>query len=200
MCELKCIYNFLNVKKICHTLTGVWVEIISTNISCSITTVTPSRVCELKYKLDTVCYGGDKSHPHGCVSWNMRDEVNNDGWYESHPHGCVSWNRICWWRKYRSGVTPSRVCELKLYSLITMMILSVTPSRVCELKCRVFRHYRGYGGHTLTGVWVEILRKRQRLCLSGHTLTGVWVEIELVTVAAVAGSVTPSRVCELKLS
>ena len=92
VCELKLLFRYSNYITQCHTLTGVWVEIL-----------------ELIKELDFLM-----SHPHGCVSWN---DLNT--WFEvgelrvtpsrvcelkscptiprithtsSHPHGCVSWN------------------------------------------------------------------------------------------------------------
>ena len=54
-------------------------------------------------------------------------------------------------------------------------------------------------GHTLTGVWVEILRMdKKKIPDIGHTLTGVWVEILAGFASSSSSSVTPSRVCELK--
>ncbi len=160
-----------------HTLTGVWVEILTTQRTLTLT----------------------KSHPHGCVSWN--EDVERAAIIDpSHPHGCVSWNP----RSPLTAQPPQRV----------------TPSRVCELKSVICRcEYRG-NGHTLTGVWVEILFLPKRLiavlshphgCVSwnqvstalfigriGHTLTGVWVEILRRFIFRFLRRVTPSRVCELK--
>ena len=74
-----------------HTLTGVWVEINVSKAKFLLNTVTPSRVCELKY----FC----KFHKSILVT--------------SHPHGCVSWNWIAVFKGSFRFVTPSRVCELK---------------------------------------------------------------------------------------
>ena len=104
--------DFSNEMKLSHTLTGVWVEIESAFTGVTKTVVTPSRVCELKLKtqIETTA---EKSHPHGCVSWNgyggsqaemARRHTLTGVWVEidhatelaaltlSHPHGCVSWN------------------------------------------------------------------------------------------------------------
>ena len=221
----------------------MWVEISSGRNSYKGVIVTPSRVCELKFILLIILsifschtltgvwveiWGGEKigwkrrkSHPHGCVSWNLTESVLlqrswshtlTGVWVEmifrlttaitsrSHPHGCVSWNYIRRHNIRRNFVTPSRVCELKCFSLYGYPInRCVTPSRVCELKWSANLPTTFVFCHTLTGVWVEIvsvsmpfpasmshphgcvswncrryLTKRQSL---SHTLTGVWVEI-----------------------
>ena len=76
----------------------------------------------------------------------------------------------------------------------------VTPSRVCELKSQYLEPISSNVGHTLTGVWVEILKvlfsspsflSHPHGCVSwnfifaasspermSHTLTGVWVEMK----------------------
>ena len=54
-----------------HTLTGVWVEICATCSWVKSASVTPSRVCELKYRAAETVTKGWLSHPHGCVSWNF---------------------------------------------------------------------------------------------------------------------------------
>ena len=99
------------------------------------TFVTPSRVCELKCLFTYFSQAVSKSHPHGCVSWNLRVDK----------------------RTGLLNVTPSRVCELKWLEYLVrgrrtkshtltgvwVEILPnyssdyaylVTPSRVCELK------------------------------------------------------------------
>ena len=161
-----------------HTLTGVWVEIvIFFNQSCK----------------------GCKSHPHGCVSWNLgvRWSYLFDGL--SHPHGCVSWN----WLKVKKSAMQK-----------------VTPSRVCELKFVYRGLWHQQGSHTLTGVWVEMLKNSRKLrrfpshphgCVSwnftsitydngymSHPHGCVSWNAEWVKGGVVCG-VTPSRVCELKL-
>ena len=183
-----------------HTLTGVWVEISGFLKISLVKAVTPSRVCELK-SLWGDTEGIFKSHPHGCVSWNS-GELNMPLLLESHPHGCVSWNsRIQISYCVFIRVTPSRVCELKLPGRRDITTSVVTPSRVCELKYEALSNSaQEWGGHTLTGVWVEISLWRfgvARLSMS-HTLTGVWVEISLMWYRLLRAMVTPSRVCELK--
>ena len=97
--------------------------------------VTPSRVCELKWHVSgvhTACKGHTltgvwvemsethllriqrPSHPHGCVSWNVKIHIKIERHFLSHPHGCVSWNP-CFQSRilHMPPVTPSRVCELK---------------------------------------------------------------------------------------
>ena len=183
-----------------HTLTGVWVEIfkhiegrptlgshphgcVSWNLFGDSSTygkpVTPSRVCELKFKPyisgdnilavtpSRVCelkWQCRKKYIQICtvtpsrvceLKSGYRQQVSSP--YASHPHGCVSWNDV-------------------LQLLISYKI-----------------------SHTLTGVWVEIyififywifLPSHPHGCVSWnaflqthtalppcHTLTGVWVEI-----------------------
>ena len=54
-----------------HTLTGVWVEMPRYGCCMEWSIVTPSRVCELKCSCKCGNCARDKSHPHGCVSWNI---------------------------------------------------------------------------------------------------------------------------------
>ena len=208
--------------RISHTLTGVWVEIFAASNNLSRLSVTPSRVCELKYSALCSAVFSVVSHPHGCVSWNKIVRHVAPPQKGSHPHGCVSWNLTESVLLQRSWVTPSRVCELKFgIEWAVNALCMVTPSRVCELK---YEHLNGHSEmilshphgcvswnvrvrelklhslrHTLTGVWVEMMKKIKKLseilshphgCVSWnsffidiiiahscHTLTGVWVEI-----------------------
>ena len=163
-------------------------------------TVTPSRVCELKFKLNK----------HDFVLWchtltgvwvEIYQSVPGSCGLLSHPHGCVSWN---WGADFALSSAPGHT--------LTGVWVEITHSR---MYCHIF-------GHTLTGVWVEISEKDYRQiccweshphgcvswnaisvniiirifsshphgCVSwnllalnilydqcGHTLTGVWVEI-----------------------
>ena len=120
-------------RELSHTLTGVWVEI--------------SIVLNF--------IKAPKSHPHGCVSWNIDGALlypdiavtpsrvcelklwrlaYSKIFYSSHPHGCVSWNSLRRAVRQILFVTPSRVCELKYVNCLTPFPRCVTPSRVCELK------------------------------------------------------------------
>ena len=136
VCELKCTalrMGFSNLSS--HTLTGVWVEmnhVCRTNLMRS-HTLTGVWV-EIEYS-NAMSDLKSKSHPHGCVSWNLWEAFRQLRKIPSHPHGCVSWNQ-------------AGHC---LYS--------------------------GSQSHTLTGVWVEILRSSILTFPICHTLTGVWVEI-----------------------
>ena len=77
-------------------------------------------------------------------------------------------------------VTPSRVCELKSVTLSP----AITPSKSHPHGC-------------VSWNWIkQILLETTR----SHTLTGVWVEMLLSCPNGVGYFVTPSRVCELKLS
>ena len=139
-----------------HTLTGVWVEMkfhqskqshqlshphgcVSWNMSCGIpaerNSVTPSRVCELKFLTTGISNFFNLSHPHGCVSWNYAI-IGNGGALGSHTLTGV-WVEIN-------------------YNFTIKMPLRVTPSRVCELKFQTTRNRKPPISHTLTGVWVEI--------------------------------------------
>ena len=139
-----------------HTLTGVWVEINCWGNLGS-------------------CWG---SHPHGCVSWNL-GRIWEMRWAEkSHPHGCVSWNE----RNIICGdsleVTPSRVCELKSKNLCAKGRRKSHPHGCVSWNGRFIANQISEQGHTLTGVWVEIMISSLKDALSHcHTLTGVWVEI-----------------------
>ena len=140
-----------------HTLTGVWVEISGFLKISLVKAVTPSRVCELK-SLWGDTEGIFKSHPHGCVSWNS-GELNMPLLLESHPHGCVSWN----------------------------FTLEVRGSSV-----EYESHPHGCVSWNFTDV-ISVIKSH------GHTLTGVWVEILRWCCRKYQGQrVTPSRVCELK--
>ena len=98
----------------CHTLTGVWVEISQKERQWPHNghTLTGVWVEIMIFKASKY---GKLSHPHGCVSWNSF-------WLSP--------------QRSRSQVTPSRVCELKSSRFMAFPLnkISVTPSRVCELK------------------------------------------------------------------
>ena len=166
----------------------------------SLLSVTPSRVCELKYfySFPFLAYKVTPSRVcelkcgmFGRGMFGMGHTLTGV-WVEI-SSGSGYWFTI-------SIVTPSRVCELKLVCCIISIIHGmshphgcvswnnhwlafknmpeiVTPSRVCELKSYFDGVIAGDNGHTLTGVWVEI-------CILRHVSSGV--------------QVTPSRVCELK--
>ena len=164
--------------------------------------VTPSRVCELKSAaLHTVLYRW-RSHPHGCVSWNLsqlfrwkrRDRHTLTGvWVEiwvwppqgraagSHPHGCVSWNLEDYLVENFNRVTPSRVCELKWLNISEHSLVLMSHPHGC--------------------VSWNADNSRRKITIAGcHTLTGVWVEIPNCWFIQLRSQVTPSRVCELKLT
>ncbi len=115
VCELKYFHFFIGFSIIRHTLTGVWVEISAFCGFCRLFFVTPSRVCELKWRWAAGTGGVHRSHPHGCVSWNLLVSC------------CFLF----------LAVTPSRVCELKSSQQCTHTFRPVTPSRVCELKYQI---------------------------------------------------------------
>ena len=165
--------------------------------------VTPSRVCELKSGTGRHAERYRESHPHGCVSWNVRSSCRTIQLHKkSHPHGCVSWNYILprkrllpslshphgcvsWNNAGKvagapTAVTPSRVCELKFqYWSNHIHTKHVTPSRVCELKyCRSALH--SHQEQVTPSRVCELkfpLSKPLPLSDLCHTLTGVWVEI-----------------------
>ena len=123
-----------------------------------------------------------------------------DIFWESHPHGCVSWNvnKEKW--VDRQGVTPSRVCELKSFKF-SFLLMSVGHT-LTGVWVEIWICYSESFSkrHTLTGVWVEIGGHRKDIDEQfGHTLTGVWVEIPHRPCMCRCVTVTPSRVCELKL-
>ena len=159
----------------------MWVEIAKRSNNWLSDNVTPSRVCELKFAKYVGIINIETSHPHGCVSWNLkcsefsfRNQVTPSRVCElksqvftriSKPIR-VTPSRVCelklCWRislQLCEKVTPSRVCELKSASEIGYYRMSVvTPSRVCELKFVLgFSQKANAGRHTLTGVWVEII-------------------------------------------
>ena len=200
VCELKFPIGFVIVLVMCHTLTGVWVEI---QFSMPLTPrhlVTPSRVCELKlifiaYRFAQCCH------------------TLTGVWVE------INWMHGIW---PSFNVTPSRVCELKFnfrfertilwYShtltgvwveistvCISINVLSshphgcvswnsekywhscillVTPSRVCELKLKCFFKYS------------VPLRSHPHGCVSWNFINAQLFQTN--------NKVTPSRVCELK--
>ena len=118
------------------------------------------------------------SHPHGCVSWNANQIMNGEFNSKSHPHGCVSWN------------------IKKIISEGTIII--VTPSRVCELKLKQGLKKQGLEGHTLTGVWVEMLWGVLSLVPILSHPHGCVSWNDHGTAVDHFNGVTPSRVCELK--
>ena len=97
--------------------------------------VTPSRVCELKCKNCVSAVITNKSHPHGCVSWNQRILQCRPSGKVTPSRVCeLKWNRVCTQKNWYI-VTPSRVCELKSKcDSYQNQQDQVTPSRVCELK------------------------------------------------------------------
>ena len=141
--------------------------------------VTPSRVCELKcdYSREQIYTTG--SHPHGCVSWNIKE------------------NNLT---VLTVAVTPSRVCELKSeWENTARSISQVTPSRVCELKLEINKSIKSPLSHTLTGVWVEISYSNNR-CFRWNVTPSRVCELKfgLGRRYKDINGVTPSRVCELK--
>ena len=178
VCELKCINLQENEKKARHTLTGVWVEMQP--MSC----FTPLLLCHTLTGVWVEMVGifpiipSPVSHPHGCVSWNFALRL---------------------FFQYQS-VTPSRVCEMKYqYLHRTVLPAESHPHGCVSWNLFISAKSNERRGHTLTGVWVEILNLRFFIALSlshphgcvswnklghnyiharvGHTLTGVWVEI-----------------------
>ena len=139
-----------------HTLTGVWVEIFKSAISLV--------------------------HPQGHTLTGVWVEIYfkeaKESALQSHPHGCVSWNKYKKIRSLIDKVTPSRVCELKLYTSLGLLPDGfVTPSRVCELKFEISAALVIFSNVTPS-----------RVC----ELKSVMIHTRKSNV------VTPSRVCELK--
>ena len=155
MCELKCLCRSIPKDRCSHTLTGVWVEIIvigSSQLSGGHTLTGVWVEIQHRWTL----FSARQSHTLTGVWVEISAAAMSCRSRRSHPHGCVSWN-------------VDTMEEIKP--------LLVTPSRVCELKSTLQSIFISAIGHTLTGVWVEMLRSiwsRKSLC---HTLTGVWVEI-----------------------
>ena len=201
VCELKLDSEFEENFYASHTLTGVWVEIVEilemikdlivtpsrvcelkcilSKVDIETPSVTPSRVCELKYADFAGATGTGRSHPHGCVSWNIADAVET---VVDRSHTLTGvWVEIEEYfdSQIANTVTPSRVCELKCqeYSCCftppsshphgcvswnrikdkALLFRHVTPSRVCELKSAAVKTITAERlRHTLTGVWVEM--------------------------------------------
>ena len=140
--------------------------------------VTPSRVCELKFFVKGGVILFSESHPHGCVSWNFsnKEAIQND---IRHTLTGV-WVEIfaADYHSQQNEVTPSRVCELKsLFGKHNFPSRRSHPHGCVSWNTPYLRRAVGYIRHTLTGVWVEIIK-----CAVGSSNY----------------SVTPSRVCELK--
>ena len=117
--------------------------------------VTPSRVCELKFKMvdsgtrivpchtltgvwvEISIFVGvrswSSSHPHGCVSWNLT-KFSLFSIILSHPHGCVSWNFIFLKGGLLCVSHPHGCVSWNDRFVIIEFNYDVTPSRVCELK------------------------------------------------------------------
>ena len=162
-----------------------------------------------------------KSHPHGCVSWNVTIKLDFFNFPWSHPHGCVSWNFfISRQPKFRFSHTLTGVwVEMTIFTVTGLQNIRHTLTGVWVEIQRATGPLQVLG-HTLTGVWVEICqvkhnylqtqshphgcvswnsdRSKQTLYDYGHTLTGVWVEIPIEANKRCTIMVTPSRVCELK--
>ena len=137
--------------------------------------VTPSRVCELKCQHFWTKSLKLESHPHGCVSWNFKQQKEEKDW----------------------KVTLSRVCELKYFLQGNRTwVRYVTPSRVCELKyvVMIFDHKAPLSHPHGCVSWNSVVHPDDYL-FRGHTLTGVWVEISYPQSSQGKASVTPSRVC-----
>ena len=144
------------MKSSCHTLTGVWVEISTTSLAfCTFMShphgcvswninrkksslcysVTPSRVCELKFPCHFIILLVIRHTLTGVWVEIIAD------WRIPRIVFCHTltgvWVEIGLYvhRLYSISVTPSRVCELKSkISVMQSAIPNVTPSRVCELK------------------------------------------------------------------
>ena len=200
MCELKLARCSVEGARYCHTLTGVWVEILNRTFGYRLTGVTPSRVCELKSLVLIDIKNSLSCHTLTGV------------WVEISSRGLIA--------RLKIGHTLTGVWVEISKTLSLKWSACVTPSRVCELKWISYNYVSALGSHTLTGVWVEMRKKSWKRqpkpshphgCVSwntpfsqyslyslGHTLTGVWVEIYHFSRIQRASTVTPSRVCELK--
>ena len=113
VCELKCKKYPIWTDVCSHTLTGVWVEIQFRQLKQQPNWVTPSRVCELKYPYFFIILISTTGHTLTGVWVEILFALTHRICHKSHPHGCVSWNlhdltALSMWQ-----VTPSRVCELK---------------------------------------------------------------------------------------
>ena len=184
----------------CHTLTGVWVEICEFLRNSPCHKVTPSRVCELKLNRDNdvsfsrrhtltgvwveirlpwLLWSPSSVTPSRVCELKFLRAARSKLGKMSHPHGCVSWNVSIRWKSTSKRVTPSRVCELKCRRrLMSWKPRSHTLTGVWVEICGIYPCKSVYGRHTLTGVWVEIYSNVICSLMGlGHTLTGVWVEI-----------------------
>ena len=164
-----------------------------------------------------------KSHPHGCVSWNLIVRSSSTLMRWSHPHGCVSWNPFCFhkltmlhrhtltgvwveiavitkWTLSEKWSHPHGCVSWNRSQNEALSEISVTPSRVCELKydSAIIAHYVPVTPSRVCELkfWLQ----HSKTNIRRHTLTGVWVEIILWAEFNKHISVTPSRVCELKFS
>ena len=198
-------WNFLSFllhhTRLCHTLTGVWVEICNS------------------FERRTVQW----SHPHGCVSWNQR-EKQTGGIPRATP------SRVCelkwwpqplppvWWRHTLTGVwveirtflawlvsagghTLTGVWVEIRKDVTFRLLCPATPSRVCELKyVRIYNHVstnnwpHPHGcvswNPTVPSVVSAFTKPHPHGCVSWNQNT--------TSRYRPFYDVTPSRVCELK--
>ena len=91
VCELKLTSAGSFSPLVCHTLTGVWVEINPPTSWKSFQRGHTLTGVWVEIPVFSSLYVQRPSHPHGCVSWNCSSRNASD-FFKSHPHGCVSWN------------------------------------------------------------------------------------------------------------
>ena len=138
-----------------RTLTGAWIE---TGLSEGSTETTTGRTLTgawIETDNDNPGDTGNRSHPHGCVNWNMSRFAIGiiQG---SHPHGCVNWNSFFIpdiWILFKSH--PHGCVNWNKNSDIYLKLHQVAPSRVRELKLILIAKCIIDYSRTLTGAWIE---------------------------------------------
>ena len=138
--------------------------------------VTPSRVCELKWYAGMAGSPREWSHPHGCVSWNIAWIITVSPAIASHPHGCVSWNATAELHvpKKHGCVSWNDISAVVIY-----LHIGVTPSRVCELKstnianrsCAIMSHPHGCvsWNNVISTFWNDLVLSHPHGCVSWNS-------------------------------
>ena len=185
----------------CHTLTGVWVEMASIEQIQQDLLVTPSRVCELKCRVALFALWWALVTPSRVCELKFAPKGKGEKTTKSHPHGCVSWNYKLPRKSLRPLVTPSRVCELKLYSYSLFLMVFTSHPHGCVswnslndyyIQNLLLSHPHGCvswnslelnqfcissRSHPHGCVSWNYSAHNERNDLTSHTLTGVWVEM-----------------------
>ena len=183
--------------------------------------VTPSRVCELKSDIFSLCRTYAASHPHGCVSWNPLHDIN---YLLPYSHTLTGvWVEI---------LNQQRILNQNQRHTLTGVWVEILSGGFHSIAhtshphgCVSWNLPKSFGYaeicHTLTGVWVEIIGYHLRYasfnqshphgCVSWNLTKFSLFSIIFqshphgcvswnftLAIFTIPREVTPSRVCELK--